>query len=250
MFSAITRDPKLLKDTIDTVSQLIDEGLFRLKTDGIELVASDRATVSVVELKLSSSCFDVYKCDKNTSIGLNLISLLSVLKRAGSDDRLALNLNEEENRLEITLEGRSVRRFAIPLLDISPEEVPPIHQLQFPALLEIKADILEQGIVDADVIADSVVIEIGDNKLKMFAEGDSSKTELNIEKGSDALVNLVSEKTVRSRYPLDYLKKMIKASKIADNVTMRLGSDYPLKMEFKGDKASMTMVLAPRVAED
>ncbi len=84
----------------------------------------------------------------------------------------------------------------------------------------------------------------------MFAQGDSSKTELNLEKGSEALVNIVSENIVRSRYPLDYLKKMIKASKIAENVTLRVGNDYPLKMEFKGDKASMTMVLAPRVAED
>ncbi|MEM5811049.1 MAG: DNA polymerase sliding clamp, partial [Candidatus Aenigmatarchaeota archaeon] len=56
---------------------------------------------------------------------------------------------------------------------------------------------------------------------------------------------------VRSRYPIDYLKKMIKASKIADSATVRLGQDYPMKLEFKsGDKVSMTFVLAPRVSEE
>ena len=43
---------------------------------------------------------------------------------------------------------------------------------------------------------------------------------------------------------------MIKASKISDNVKLKLGNDYPLRMEFKGDKASLTMILAPRVSEE
>ena len=55
MFNVVTNNPKLLKDSIETISQLIDEGSFKIKPTGIELVATDRAMVAVVDFKLNSS---------------------------------------------------------------------------------------------------------------------------------------------------------------------------------------------------
>lgn len=250
MFKAVTKDPKLLRDSIDTISQLIDDGLFKLKKSGIELLASDRAMVSVVDFKLKTSSFDEYVCDKETSIGLNLLNLLIILKRTNPGDQLTLILDEKENKLEIILKGKSVRKFAIPLIDISSEEIPPISQLQFQGIAEVKADVLQEGISDADIIADSVIIELGGNKLRMFAEGDSSKSELKLEKDNESLLDLTSKGIVRSRYALDYLKKIIKASRIAENAKIQLGTDYPMKIEFIGDHASLSIVLAPRVSEE
>ena len=43
MFLAKTGDPKTIRDCIDAVSQIIDEGLFRITKDGMRLVAADRA---------------------------------------------------------------------------------------------------------------------------------------------------------------------------------------------------------------
>ncbi|MHA2339884.1 MAG: proliferating cell nuclear antigen (pcna), partial [Candidatus Hodarchaeales archaeon] len=113
MFRAVTNDPKLLRDSIDTISQIIDDGLFKINNSGLELLASDRAMVSVVDFKLKSSGFEEFECDKEASIGINLLNLLTVLKRAEGGDKLILNLNEVENKFEIILEGRSKRKFAI-----------------------------------------------------------------------------------------------------------------------------------------
>ena len=140
MFKAVTSDPKLLRDSIDTISQLIDDGLFKIKKDGIELSAADRATVSFVDFKINSSAFDDYKCDADASIGLNLLNFLTVLKRANSNDKMTLNLDEKENKLEIILEGDSKRKFAIPLIEIRREEMPQVDKLEFPAQAEVKAD--------------------------------------------------------------------------------------------------------------
>jgi len=72
-----------------------------------------------------------------------------------------------------------------------------------------------------------------------------------LEKGNDGLINLETEDDTKSRYPLDYLKKMIKAGKIADSVTLQFAQDYPMKIGFKsGDKVSLQFVLAPRVSEE
>ncbi len=250
MFKAVTKDAKLLKDSIDTISQLIDDGLFKLKNDGIELIAADRATVSFVDFKLKSTAFDEYECDAVTSIGINLLSLLTILKRANSNDKMTLNLDEKENKLEVILEGDSKRKFAIPLLEIRKEEVPQVDKLEFTADAEVRADVIEQGINDADIIADSIILELSENNLRMFASGNSSKSEMKLFKGTDVLTKLNAKELVSSRYSIDYLKKMIKGSRINDKVKLMLGKDFPLKMSFEGKDASLNIVLAPRVSEE
>ncbi len=249
MFTAKLSDTKLFVNAVSTIGELIDEGVFNLNKDGISFIAADRAMVSVVDFKMSSTAFDEYNLDSEQRIGLNITNLLSVLKRVGADDKMTLNL--QDSKLEIKLEGKSKRRFVVPLLDISQEEIPPIQQLEFQALAEVKPHILESGIEDADIISDAVSLEATNDKFIMRAEGDVSKAELELERGSESLLNLETNSPVKSRYPIDYLKKMVKAAKIADSATVRLGQDYPMKLEFKaGDKASMSFILAPRVESD
>jgi len=250
LFKAVTKDPRLLRDSIDTISQLIDDGLFKLRREGIELSAADRATVSFVDFKLKSSAFDEYECDINTNIGLNLLNFLTVLKRANINDKLTLSLDEKENKFEIILEGDSKRRFAIPLIELRKEEVPQVDKLDFTADAEVRADVIEQGINDADIVADSIIIELTDSNLRMFASGNSSKSELKLFKGTDVLTKLNAKEIVSSRYSIDYLKKMIKGSRISDKVKIMLGKDFPLRMDFTGEDAFLSIVLAPRVSEE
>lgn len=250
MFKAVTKDSKLLRDSIETMSQLIDDGLFRIDKNGIELLAADRAMVSFIDFKLKASGFDEFECDKVTNIGLNLLSFLTILKRTASNDILTIKLDENENKLEVTLEGDSKRKFTIPLIQISRDELPQIDQLKFTADAEIRSDVFEQGINDADIIADSVIIELSSDNLRMYAEGNSSKSELKIPSGTNILLNLNAKETVSSRYSLEYLKKIIKGSRISEKAKIKLGKDFPLKIEFSGENASLSMILAPRVSEE
>ncbi len=248
MFRATLTDPSLLINSVSTIAELIDEGIFKVTQSGISLVAADRAMVAVVDFNLASSAFEQFELDKDQTIGLNVGNLLSVLRRATGSDKLSLSL--QDSKLEIGITGESRRRFVVPLLDLSQEEVPPIEQLEFAARAELKPEILQHGIDDAEIVADSVLFETSPNKFVMRAEGDVSRAELELEKGNTSLINLFAENSVKSRYPLDYLKKMIKAAKIADSVSIEFGQDYPMKLGFKsGDKASLKFVLAPRVSD-
>ncbi|MBI4010396.1 MAG: proliferating cell nuclear antigen (pcna) [Candidatus Aenigmarchaeota archaeon] len=249
LFKATLSEPQLLVNSISTIAELIDEGLFKISKDGISLVAADRAMVAVVNFNLSSAAFQNYDLDEEQTIGLNISNLLSVLKRATGSDKISLGLNAK--KLEILIEGSSKRKFTVPLLDLSQEEVPPIDQLEFTVSAEVKPEVLQSGVDDAEIISDSVVFEISSNGFLMKAEGDVSKAELELEKGNKALINIQTESNAKSRYPLDYLKKMMKAAKIADAVAIKFGQDYPMKLSFKcGDKCSLQFILAPRVSEN
>jgi len=250
MFKATISDKGLLVDSISTIAELIDEGLFKISKDGLSLVAADRAMVAVVDFKLNSNAFDSFETDKDQTIGVNVSTLLSVLKRVGGEDKITLTLHDS-SKLEILMQNSMKRKFIVPLINLTQEEVPPIDQLEFTADVELNPDILHSGIEDAEVVADSVLFEITPSRFSMRGEGDISRAELELEKGDKSLINLKVEGSAKARYPLDYLKKMIKAAKIADSVKIHFGQDYPMKLEFNcGDKCHMNFVIAPRVSEE
>lgn len=249
MFRAKLSQVSLLTDSVSTIAELIDEGIFKITKEGLSLTAADRALVAVVDFKISSKAFDEYELEKEESIGLNIGNLLSVLKRAEGGDKATLRL--QDSKLEIILENSSRRRFLIPLIDLSQEEVPPIEQLEFSSKVELKPEILQSGVADAEIVSDSVLFEASREKFSMIAEGDISSSQLELEKGNEALLEIKADGAVRARYPLDYLKKMVKAAKVADSVTLEWGQDYPMKLSFKlEDKISLNFVLAPRVMEE
>jgi proliferating cell nuclear antigen len=249
VFKATLSKLNLLTDSVSSIAELIDEGIFKITKDGFSLLAADRAMVAVVDYKLPASAFEKFEVEGENSIGVNIGNFLSILKRASSGDKLTFNL--KENKLEILLEGSSRRRFTLPILDLSQEEVPQIDQLEFVTKVELKPSIFQSGIDDAEVVADSVMIEATKTSFGMRAEGDISSAQLELEKGNEALIDLKSETDIKARYPLDYLKKMVKASKIAQTVSLEWGQDYPMKLTFKSpENVSLTFVVAPRVSEE
>ncbi len=244
MFKAVLSDPNLLTTSMNAISQIIDEAVFKFKPEGIELVAADRAKVAAVDFKLKKDAFETYECDKEINVGLNLSNFMKVLKRVSRTDTLEIEIDEKENRVKLTAVGRTKRTFMIPILDISEEELPPIEKLQFAASIELDTEVIKEGIEDAETVADSVVLEATKEGFTMYAEGDSSRVELKLDSTE---VEINGE--AKARYPIDYLKKFMKASGISEKINIRFGTDYPMKMEFDKENIHLALILAPRVEE-
>src|SRR3989344_8692994 len=105
MFEATIDEIDILRDSIATIADIIDETEIRIKEKGIEMVAADRAVVTVVDFMLSRSVFKEYKFEKEEKIGINLVSLFQILKRAKSGDKLSMSL--EANKFHVTLQNGS-----------------------------------------------------------------------------------------------------------------------------------------------
>lgn len=248
-FRITLSDTDLLLNSVPIIAEIIDEGVFKVNQNGLSLLSPDRTMVAVVDFQLLSSAFEEFKVESDAELGLNLANLVAVLKRAKAGDKLTLQLGEK-NRLEIIMEGNGKRRFEIPLLDIKTEK-PPVEQLNFPGKIELETGILENGIADADVVSDSVVLEAGPGLFKMWAKGDVSSAELELKKGDNGLLNITAQSSVKARYPLEYLKKMVKAAKLSKQALIEFGTDYPMRIEFKAiDKVTLRFVLAPRISEE
>jgi len=121
-------EPRLLKESIGIISDLVNEVSIKVDSNKIQIIAMDPANVAMTVFKLLSSAFIEYSIDTETTLSLSLESLKQVLRRAKPTDSLSLEL--EENRLKISLIGDSVRTFKISLLDLE-ERDQKIPQLSF-----------------------------------------------------------------------------------------------------------------------
>jgi proliferating cell nuclear antigen len=84
----------------------------------------------------------------------------------------------------------------------------------------------------------------------MFSEGETDSVSLKLPK--DLLVSLECKEKVRSLFPLDYFSNMVKAIPAGTVVTLSIGSDYPVKLEFTmaNGKGTVDYLLAPRIESD
>ena len=59
MFTLKLNDPKILNNTIGTISEFISDATFQITNEGLKLVAMDPANVAMVVFKLLSRVFKV-----------------------------------------------------------------------------------------------------------------------------------------------------------------------------------------------
>ena len=241
-------EPKYFKDSVSVISELVNEARFKITPDAIELVAMDPANVAMVIFKLLSSSFTEYDVKKETEIAINLGNLKQILRRAKPDD--ILNMEIVENKLKIQLKGNSTRTFSLPIIELDEKEQK-IPDLEFPLAIQTSSAVLNDAIEDVDIVADSVSFVAEPKKLTVQAEGDLSHAHIEINENDETKVKVEGDSKVKSKYSIEYLKKMIAGAKIANNVTVRFNKDYPLKLEFKEvDKVMLAFILAPRVENE
>lgn len=237
-----------MKNGIEAVAQLITETTINLSPEGVSLTAMDPANVSLVDFKLNKSAFEKFELDKEQSIGVSLEDLTQILKRAKADQPLELSLTEE-HRLEIVINEK--RKFDIPLLDLGSKAAKKPN-LTFAASIDFNGSLLEDAIADTEIVSDAIIFETGKDTLNVFAEGDGRKVEMSFDKSEEAILDINSKEQAKSMFPIDYLKKMLKGTKMAESATLFLGKDYPLKIELKGTDSNfeLSYILAPRIENE
>lgn len=249
MFKITLGNADLLKNSIPIIAEIIDEGVFKVDAKGLSLVSPDRSMIALVDFQLLSTAFEDFKVTGENMLGLNLANLVAVIKRIKSGEKVVLTKEDGSNILEVVMKGKGTRKFEVPLLNITAEK-PPLDQLKFKGRIELDSCVLEEGITDADIVDDSVVFETEPHLFKIWAKGDINSSQLELKKGEEGMAKLEAAEPMRSRYPIEYLKKMIKAAKFSDKVLLEFSNDYPLKLIFKDiDKIHLSFVLAPRVEE-
>lgn len=237
---------EVLKEVVDVVSTLVDEVKFNVGKDAVVVKAVDPAHVAMVDLSLDRSAFDAYKADDG-EIGVDMDKMKEILRLAKSGDVISMAHDEDKNRLVVSV-GNTTRRMA--LVDTAGMSDPKVPSLNLPAKLTIRTDELRQGIRASESISDHIALKASNSGFEIVSEGDTDNVSHVVPK--ELLEDLQVKDSVRSLFPLDYFSNMVKSIGTATTVTLSLGSDYPVKMEFKiaGGKGEVRYLLAPRIESE
>lgn len=235
-----------LKGIVDVVSTLVDEAKFNINADGFDLKAVDPAHVAMIEMKVEKGAFEEFAADE-TELGVDLDKIKEVLRLARSGDIIEMEQDEEKSRLILHV-GNITRRMN--LVDITGMSDPRVPNLSLPALVAVTSDELQKGIRAAESVSDHIALTATPEGFEMYSEGDTDSATLNLPK--DLLISLECDERVRSLFPLDYFSNMVRSIPAGSVVSINLGSDYPVKLEFEiaDKKGSVRYLLAPRIESD
>jgi len=241
-------DSKGWKTCVSAMASLIEEATFKLTPEGVKMKAMDPSHVALVDFELPAEAFAEYGVKQTVSIGADLAEMNKIMARAKAEDEFTMELDEEKNRLVLTFKGTSTRKFSLPLIDISEAELPE-PKLQFTATADIAAGVIQDGLRDAEIVGDNVRCELKEEGFSMLTESDTGATELKLQKGDAGLLKLSVKQPARAMFNIKYLIDMTKAVSSADAITINLGTNLPIQLDFpiaKG-KGRLRFLLAPRI---
>jgi proliferating cell nuclear antigen len=244
MFKAVI-NAEALRDAIEAVSSLVDEVKFSLSEKGLELKAVDPANVAMVSLIVSAEAFDYFKVTPG-EIGIDLVRLSDVLSMADKGENVQLELDEENHKLKIGVGSLS---YTLSLLDPTAiKKEPRIPELDLPAHVTLPGGELRRAVKAAEKVSDHVILGVSEEGFYMEAKGDIDSLKLKIP--STELLGMKPGEA-RSLFSLDYLEDMSKAIGKATEVTLEMGIDYPLRVNFKlRQSIDISYLLAPRIEQE
>ena len=251
MFEARVR-AEVLKELVTIVSTLVDEVKIQVTAEGLNLKAVDPAHVAMVEASLNKGAFEEYKVE-DTILGIDIDKLKDAISLARSGDEIVLHLDTERNRLVLHI-GNLTR--AMPLIDTTGMPDPKVPKLDLPTKIVVQGREVAQGIKASKSVADHIELSATPEYFQLRCEGDNQNlVDLKLEKSQ--LDELVCPEPVKSLFSLDYFSQMVGALKADRSLTLSLGNDFPVLIEFDiadndltGPQGHTKFLLAPRIDHD
>jgi len=99
----------LLKKVVDSIKDLCKDVNFDCSEKGLQVQSMDSSHVALVSLLLRESAFSDFKCERPTSLGMNVESLAKILKMCGPNDSLKVRWQSGGDSVNFQCEGGNDR---------------------------------------------------------------------------------------------------------------------------------------------
>lgn len=241
MLKLTISDANSWKRSVDAIAALIDEGTFEFSEAGMVLKAMDPSQIAMVDFEMPKKAFKAYEVKDNQSIGIDFSELSRVMRRAHPDDTVTLEL--KANKLEILYEGKTKRKFLLPLIDATAHPNKP--KIEFDANIKVAANDLKEVLADVELVSNYVIFEANEKELNIYSESESGKAEINLPKS--ALLEIKAKTPARAMFPLEYLKNMTRNTDVSTVIDLSLKKDNPMQMEYAIGDGKILYFLAPRI---
>ncbi|NLM30547.1 MAG: DNA polymerase sliding clamp [Methanomicrobiales archaeon] len=243
-----TIDADIFRESIDAIAALVTECRLHTAEDHIRTRAVDTANVAMISLDLQSTAFNSFSATAGEA-GLDITKMKNIIGMMGKGDALALNLIDEDRKLELNFGGY---RYSITLLDVNTiRKDPNPPAIDLPGKAVLRGDALNNAIKAASVISDKIALGIDPEAMTFYMEAEGDTDHIKLALGEDELIAL-NPVQARSLFSLDYLKDMGRVMARAEEVEVHLGIDHPVRFTFDiaDGNGHVEYLLAPRIEAD
>lgn len=250
MFKATISDARVWKNLLAAVSTLIEEADFNATPEGIKLRSMDPSHVAMVDLEWNKSAFEEYTCTQPTKIRLNVSDIVKKLRGAGSE-RLEMAYDESTRKLSMVIKGKWKTTFTLPTLDPGDEEVP-TPKITFNTKIKMVSSGFKDIVDQIQTVSDNVRLETSPDKFTAEAVTELSGAKIELEKGTDVLLEMDVKEPCKATFNLNYLAEISKAGAMASElVTLEFSTNMPVRLEYEmPQQGKLLYFLAPRIEAD
>ncbi|KAJ4838629.1 hypothetical protein Tsubulata_027255 [Turnera subulata] len=248
----------LLKKVLDAIKDLVNDANFDCSSSGFSLQAMDSSHVALVALLLRAEGFELYRCDRNISMGMNLGNMAKMLRCAGNDDIITIKADDGSDTVTFMFESPTqdkISDFEMKLMDIDSEHLG-IPDAEYQAIVRMPSAEFAKICKDLATIGDTVVISVTKEGVKFSTRGDTASANVvlrqntTVDKPEDATVIEMTE-PVSLTFALRYMNSFTKATPLSGTVTISLSSELPVVVEYKvAEMGYIRFYLAPKIEED
>merc|ERR1711933_534452 len=233
-------------------------GNFDCSEKGIQVQSMDSSHVALVSLLLRESAFADFKCDRPTSLGMNVDSLGKIFKMCGPNDSLKLRWQNDADTLNFQCESSDDDRIAdfdLKLMQIESEhmEIPEQH---YKVVAKLPSSEFQKICRDLKEFGETMQMSASKEGIKFSVAGDVGSGNVMLkpreaEKPEDK-VTLTVHEPVTATFALRYLVNFAKAAPLSGQVELGLGADAPLLVKYdieKPENGHLQFYLAPKIDE-
>merc|ERR1711972_230655 len=247
----------LLKKVVDAIKDLCKDVNFDCSEKGLQVQSMDSSHVALVSLLLRESAFADFKCDRPTSLGMNVDSLAKILKMCGPTDSLKVRWQSGADSVGFQCESGDDRiaDFDLKLMQIESEhmEIPEQH---YKVTAKLPSSEFQRICRDLKEFGETMQVKASKEGITFSVQGDVGAGNVMLKpRESEKLeekVMLAVHEPVTATFALRYLVNFAKAAPLCGAVELGLGPDAPLLVKYdleKTDNGYMQFYLAPKIDE-
>lgn len=225
---------------------------------GLRLMTMDSSNVALVHLQLDGDKFEMFHCEKNLVLGVNMMCLYRLTKSIGNNDVLSLFVaKNNSNALGVKIvntDKKTSTTFYLRLLDVDDVQIR-VPEVDLTNVIYMSSVDFQQLVRNMSGIANSVDISVEGGTMTLSCEGDfaSQKTEITTEDEGDAMQNAETHAAsglLKGKFSLRFLASFAKATSLCSLVEMYMRESYPLILLYRvANLGRLRFALAPQIEE-
>ncbi len=246
MGKVVFSDARVWRYLMTAIGKIIEEGILKFTEDALVLKAMDPSHIVLIDLYMPRTVFEEYDVSGEEKLGVNFNDIVKIFKRATKNDRLALEFSK--SKLAILFLGSSERKFVLPLLTLSEEEIPE-PKIKFKVTARMTSATFRDVLRDIEPVSEAVKF-IGEEGgvLRIIGYGSKGEAEIQLSSETGTLIDISVEENSEATYSFDYFKDIVSASQAAETTAIRFSTNIPCRLDFElAGEARLSFYIAPRI---